>query len=92
MNTLIDDILARLEPLGAWLYHETPESAYIKFADTSLGSLRISNHDGRPGYRYKWNIRYDFLLPEIKDHDGVTRRYYPVERIEDFYKDIQEQL
>lgn len=87
--SLVKQILKELASLGAYLYHETPDSAYIKFADTGLGSLRISNHEGRPGYRYKWNLRYDFMMPMVKDHSGVTRRYYPVEQIKDFFRDIK---
>ena len=90
MDELVDQILEELESLGAWLYHQTPDSVYIKFEDSGLGSLRISNHEGRPLYRYKWNLRYDFILPMVKQHGNVTRRYYPVENVADFFRDIEQ--
>jgi len=52
-------------------------SCYFRFEDVRLRSLRIGTHNGRDKYRYKWNLRYDYDIPAVKNDHGVTRYYYP---------------
>ena len=52
-NTLFE----RLEQFGAIRWHKANTgSYYIKFKDTRLGSIRISDHDSRTRYRYTYEI------------------------------------
>lgn len=37
----------------------TTNSIYLKFEDTKLGSIRISDHTGKSKYAYKLNIDSD---------------------------------
>lgn len=52
-----DYITSALKDYGSikW-YKNSNHSFYIKFKDVRLGSIRISNHNGRTKYRYKYDI------------------------------------
>ena len=64
-----DALYKRLKPLGAIKWHNNRSSYYIKFKDNRVGSIRISDHEGRERYSYTWqvNISEDtkFKLKEI---------------------------
>lgn len=67
-------LLRELKTLEAYIYHKAypSNSIYIKFKDRRLGSIRISDHEGRSRYSYRWNLRSDI---ESKN-DKLNHRYY----------------
>jgi|TARA_R110000851_G_scaffold47424_1_gene115080 hypothetical protein len=75
---LANKIIKRLKKEGVvcYLYHSTA-SAYIRFQDCRMGSIRLGDHKGRSQYGYKWNIRSDFPRGHNKWHkiEGKWRFY-----------------
>lgn len=77
-------LLRELEALNLkpYLYHHSLYcSYYIRFMDNRLKSVRISDHEGRSKYRYKWNFRADLKLAKILIDRGVRRFYFPFSQI-----------
>jgi len=75
---LANRVIKRLQEEGVecYLWHAT-KSAYIRFKDSRIGSIRLGDHKGRSQYSYKWNIRSDFPRKHSKWHkvDGKWRYY-----------------
>lgn len=55
-SSVCDTLVSELSSLGAFKWHNNRDSYYIKFKDTRVGSIRISNHNGRERYNYTWEI------------------------------------
>lgn len=75
---LANRIINRLEKegVGCYLWHST-KSAYIRFNDSRIGSIRLGDHKGRSAYSYRWNVRSDFPDGHSKWHKVNGRwRYY----------------
>lgn len=64
---LVVDICIALSEFSPYVYAASPKtcSFYIKFKQSGLGGLRISNHKSR--YAYKWNIN---VKENFKDKVG----------------------
>lgn len=46
--------------INSYIWHtSTKGSVYVRFKDRRIGSIRISDHDGKPWLKYKYNIRSD---------------------------------
>lgn len=75
---LANKIIKKLKSEGVecYLWHSTA-SAYIRFKDCRMGSIRLGDHKGRSQYSYKWNIRSDFPKGHHKWHkiEGKWRFY-----------------
>jgi hypothetical protein len=72
------DIIAALDKLGIksyiWALAGTG-SAYIRFENNLMGSVRIGDHDGIEKYKYKWNVRFDLNQNGWKK-EGEHWRFY----------------
>lgn len=87
----LSKLLLELKDLKPYIYHTaTTGSIYIKFEDSSYGSLRIGTHPGREKYTYKWNLRSDIEEFYEEVDRGVIRRYYPYKDINRMVKDLLE--
>ena len=64
-------------------------SLYIKFKDSRLRSLRISNHKGYPKYSYKWNLIKNYKGPLVVEDCSITRYFYPFCKILDMIRHIK---
>lgn len=73
-------IIKRLnkEGVDCYLWHAaTTGSAYIRFKDSRIGSIRLGDHKGRSQYSYRWNVRSDFPHKHSKWHKVNGKwRYY----------------
>jgi hypothetical protein len=61
-QSMVDDILDRLSEYDPYIHKRNPDSVYIHFDNLPNGlthKLRISNHEERAKYGYKWQIRLD---------------------------------
>lgn len=55
-----DNLFKALKDYGAVKWHRSKhDSFYIKFKDTRLGSIRISDHKGRTKYSYTYELYSD---------------------------------
>jgi len=77
---LAERVIKRLKAEGVecYLWHAaTTGSAYIRFSDSRIGSVRFGDHKGRAQYSYRWNVRSDFPVGHSKWHKIEGRwRYY----------------
>jgi len=76
----IEDALLPLADFEPHVYSQSKDgrSYYVRFGKIPH-SLRISNHDGRGKYHYRWNLRDDVLMPERRIVDGYIMYFYPLE-------------
>lgn len=84
-SSLIKAILGKLKDAGLrpYIFKEAKSgSVYIKFKKNISGTLRISNHDERSRYSYRWNLRFDISKPYTIDK-GHKCYYYPLNCIEE---------
>jgi len=77
---LANKIIKKLKSEGieCYLWHAaTTGSAYIRFEDNRMGSIRLGDHAGRSKLNYKWNVRSDFPKNHKKWHKvNNLWRYY----------------
>ena len=69
MKCIEKKIINYLSNLGIsiHIYHAfSTNSIYIKLDYGVLGSIRISDHDGKERYKYKYNVRTD-IKEEVKN-------------------------
>ena len=78
MKKIMDNTLSEFKSLGAYTYHVSKHgSCYVKFKNERLRSVRIADHDGRPWYRYKWNLVSHRPTEVVRDN-GVVRYFYNI--------------
>lgn len=65
--------------VGCYIWHvATTGSCYIRFEDVRLGSIRLSDHQGRSNLKYKFNLRTDVKASEKpiwKKEEGKWRMF-----------------
>jgi hypothetical protein len=73
------------EGFEAYLWHagkgET-SSAYIRFKNPMLCSIRLADHPGKQKLRYKYNVRSDITKSYQGREDGAYRFYFTVNDID----------
>lgn len=80
-----DALILRLKDYGAIKWHKNRNhSFYIKFRDTRLGSIRISNHKGRSRYSYTYELWKRQKNIEKKIDEVVESIIEKSKRIPDF--------
>lgn len=75
---LANRVIKKLQSEGVecYLWYAT-NSAYIRFEDSRIGSIRLGDHKGRSHYSYRWNLRSDFPYEHSKWHKiGGRWRFY----------------
>ena len=72
-----DYLLNNLSCLGAFLWYKSQKtgSAYIKFKDARLGSIRVADHPSRERYSYKYDLTVplnqymvDHVITSVQNH------------------------
>lgn len=67
-----NQLIESLDKYGAIKWHKNRDhSFYIKFRDTRLGSIRISNHKGREKYHYTYEVFRNDEDLDRKIHDII---------------------
>lgn len=87
-----EDVLTELRMAGLepYVYAVTStQSCYVKFADDRLRTLRISDHEGKKKYSYKWNLRKDYSNPTSFKDGKVVRYVYPAKLYKDMVNHIK---
>lgn len=63
-------------------------SIYIKLDYGVANSIRVSDHNGREKYKYKYNIRKD-IDEKYSEKDGIyDRYYYPFKCLDELIMDV----
>lgn len=79
-------ILKNLKEYKPYVYYSARTgSLYLKFEDSSLGSVRIGDHQGIEKYRYRWNIwvGQSGRCETVRDR-GVDRFHFSPDNLQDF--------
>lgn len=75
------------EGIGCYIWHKaTTGSAYIRFDDNRMGSIRLGDHPGRSKLRYRYNIRSDIKMKKHnkwENKDGIWRLYIHASKLDD---------
>ena len=66
----------------------TTNSVYLKLDDGVGGSIRISDHEGKKQYSYKYNLIKGNALTKLIDGKGIERFYFPMREIELLIKKV----
>lgn len=66
----------------------TTNSVYIKLDYGVANSIRVSDHNGKEKYRYKYNIRKDIDEKYEELDNDYMRKYYPFSDIGDLVIDV----
>lgn len=84
LEKLSNEIIHHLSKNGIACYLHvsavTTNSCYIRLYDARLGSIRVSDHEGKEKYGYKFNVRSDFpkKYARWKLDDNIWRYYMGV--------------
>jgi len=93
---IADQIVIRANEhgLGAYIWHnsETSNSVYIRFKDSRMGSIRISDHKGKSKYKYKFNMRSDVRQAQLNKGDGFWRWFFPINDIDGLMEQLLKRM
>lgn len=81
MTKVYADLLIRelgSRGIRAEIWQDAGASVYLRFDDARLGSVRLSNHEGRERYEYRWNLRTDISEVMISRLDGKVQYFFPI--------------
>lgn len=75
--------------LGAYIHTVARTgSAYIRFEDPSLGSIRLGDHDGIERYKYKFNVRTDVDGFYWRKENNIWRFYCSTQHLDKLKEQI----
>lgn len=70
-------------------YAKSTKSIYLKLDYGVCCGIRISDHNGKKKYKYKFNIIKQYKGPKEKIDKGYTRLYYDYNNTDELIKDVQ---
>ena len=70
-------------------YAKTTKSIYLKLDYGVCCGIRISDHNGKKKYRYKFNLIKQYKGPKQKNDKGYIRLYYDYNNTEELINDVQ---
>lgn len=71
-------------------YKARSGSAYIRFKDERMGSIRVGDHDGREKYKYKFNVRADIKKSYMHKDAEIWRLYFTIDDITGLVKALSD--
>lgn len=72
-------------------YAKTTKSIYLKLDYGVCCGIRISDHNGKKKYKYKFNLIKQYQGPKKKIDKGYIRLYYDYNNTEELIKDVQDE-
>ncbi len=82
--------LKLFEYLGAYAYSSSNNQVVIKFSDSRMCSIIISDHENAQGLQYKFNIRSDIAKSTKVKNGTVWRCYYTLDNTNELVYDLIE--
>lgn len=70
-------------------YAKTTRSIYLKLDYGVCCGIRISDHNGKKKYKYKFNLIKQYTGPKITNDRGYLRLFYNYNNTKELIKDIQ---
>lgn len=87
-NRLIKELRERGFKIHRY-YAKTTKSVYLKLDYGLCCGIRISNHNGKKKYRYKFNVIKQYKGPKETIDRGYVRLFYDYNNIEELIEDVQ---
>ena len=87
-NKLIKDLKEKGFQINKY-YAKTTKSIYLKLDYGVCCGIRISDHNGKKKYRYKFNLIKQYRGPKEKIDKGYIRLFYDYDNTEELIKDVQ---
>ena len=87
-NKLIKDLKEKGFQINKY-YAKTTPSIYLKLDYGVCCGIRISDHNGKKKYKYKFNLIKQYKGPKQKKDSGYTRLYYDYNNTEELINDVQ---
>jgi len=72
-------------------YAKTTKSIYLKLDYGVCCGIRISDHNGKKKYKYKFNLIKQYKGPKEKIDKGYLRLYYDYNNTEELIEDVQKE-
>ncbi len=91
---IANKIIPKLLDLGFILHRYdaySTNSIYIKLDYGISCGIRISDHNGKTKYRYRFNLIKDYKGNKVVRDNGLIRFYYSFNEINKLIKDVQEE-
>jgi len=70
-------------------YAKTTKSIYLKLDYGVCCGIRISNHNGKKKYKYKFNMLKEYNGPKQKNDKGYIRLFYDYSNTDELVNDVQ---
>ena len=87
-NKLIKDLKEKGFQINKY-YAKTTKSIYLKLDYGVCCGIRISDHNGKKKYMYKFNLIKQYRGPKEKIDKGYIRLFYDYDNTEELIKDVQ---
>lgn len=87
-NKLIKDLKEKGFQINKY-YAKTTKSIYLKLDYGVCCGIRISDHNGKQKYRYKFNLIKQYKGPKEKIDRGYVRLFYDYNNTEKLIEDVQ---
>lgn len=87
-NKLIKDLKENGFQINKY-YAKTTKSIYLKLDYGVCCGIRISDHNGKQKYRYKFNLIKQYKGPKEKIDRGYVRLFYDYNNTEELIEDVQ---
>ena len=87
-NKLINDLKEKGFQINKY-YAKTTKSIYLKLDYGVCCGIRISDHNGKQKYRYKFNLIKQYKGPKEKIDRGYVRLFYDYNNTEELIEDVQ---
>lgn len=69
-------------------YAKTTKSIYLKLDYGACCGIRISDHNGKKKYRYKFNLIKQYNGPKVINDRGYIRLFYNYKNIKELLNDV----
>ena len=70
-------------------YAKTTKSIYLKLDYGVCCGIRISDHNGKKKYKYKFNMLKEYNGPKQKNDKGYIRLFYDYSNTDELVNDVQ---
>ena len=87
-NKLIKDLKEKGFQINKY-YAKTTKSIYLKLDYGVCCGIRMSDHNGKQKYRYKFNLIKQYKGPKEKIDRGYVRLFYDYNNTEELIEDVQ---
>ena len=89
-----DILIEKLKEKGFQIskyYARTTKSIYLKLDYGVCCGIRISDHNGKKKYKYKFNLIKQYIGPKKVNDKGYLRLFYNYDNTKELIEDVQKE-